>query len=201
MQAFNAEVGRITGEVDAIKEGLRSVVAAGERPVDVIADAMEEAFSEADRDYQAALEERDRKLTERRSELHAQLFGAPSGAAGPAFTNALTQAANADDDQLTALAELAATTGDSTLGRAVFAAAVQRGRADLGLAWLEANPEAREAFAELGSMPTAEELERGRNFKFPRPSMEFLRPQAHEIMQAELVERGRRVERAMRDTG
>jgi len=195
---FDSKLGQITsGLLGSTKDDLRSVVADGDHPADVIVDAMHEAYDEADGEYAAAVEERNRKLAERAAELRAELFGAPSGAAGAAFTNALTEAANADDDQLTALAELAATTGDTTLGRAVFAASVQRGRSDLGIPWLEAHPETREAFAELGTMPTADELEWGRDFKFPRPSLADLRPSGPEVMDRQRMEAARRVERAM----
>jgi hypothetical protein len=201
LQEFHGKVGQIDDDLEAIKDGVRGVVADGHVPADEIVDTLHEAYDEADGEYAAALEARNEKLAQRGAQLRAELFGAPSGAAGPAFTNALTRAANADDDQLTALAQLAATTGDSTLGRAVFATAVQRGRADLGLPWLEANPEARKAFTELGTMPTPEERERALDFHFPRPSLGDLRPTGHEALEAERIERARRVQRAMREGG
>jgi hypothetical protein len=65
------------------------------------------------------------------------------------------------DAQLGAMAELAATTGNDELGRAVFVAAEQRELGDVMHRYLAAMGEnAREAYEELKAAPSEEAMER-----------------------------------------
>src|SRR5215212_235569 len=93
---FHGELGRISDHLEALKEGVRDAGGAGQLPAEIM-DALAEAYEEADREYLAAVEVRDEKLAQRAAELRQDLFGASSGAAGPAFTNALVQAHDASE--------------------------------------------------------------------------------------------------------
>jgi hypothetical protein len=76
-------------------------------------------------------------------------------------TEVLSRAAFATDSQLGAMAELATTTGNDELGRAVFVAAEQRELGDVMHRYLDAMGEdAHEAYEELRAAPSEEAMER-----------------------------------------
>lgn len=73
----------------------------------------------------------------------------------------LSRAALATDAQLGAMMELAATTGNTDLGRAAFVAAEQRRLGEVVAAYLDrANPKARELYEELEAAPSEEGMGR-----------------------------------------
>jgi hypothetical protein len=109
---------------------------------------------ECRREYIALTEERNRALTARVWSLREGVYAVDN-------TEVLTRAALATDAQLGAMAELAATTGNDELGRAVFMAAEQRELGDVMHRYLDAMGEdAREAYEELKAAPSEEAMER-----------------------------------------
>jgi len=200
LEETNAEVGRITSELEDLKGGAREVYGTEDVPPDELMDAIDAGYDKGDREYAAVIDESIRKIAEHGSKQQAKLWGAPQEpAAAAAYTNAVIQANAADDDQLRRLAELATQNGDLILTKAVFAEAVQRGRAEIGIPILEAHPEMREAFAELAATtPALAQLERSRGFKFPRPGWDTLKPTAEQVRAANRAQAVRRYENASR---
>ncbi len=95
-------------------------------------------------------------------------------------TTALSNAATADEEGLSAMLNIAAHAGDKTLARAVFVAAENRGLGDLvGRYFNEVDPEARELYNEWREVPSPEVLERQAQSVeqlVHRPSVDTLMP-------------------------
>lgn len=112
--------------------------------------------SEADhyrREYTELQEARNDAVKTRGERVRKELYAVENA-------DILSRAALATDDQLRSLMDLAATTGNSELGRAVFVVASQRGLDGVMSAYFQANPEARELYEELQGAPQQETMER-----------------------------------------
>lgn len=184
---------RYFGEKDAIKKDVKLTDAERvERGY-----AVNERLS---REREAALKNRNASLEKREQDLRRRLFGAPVGhkdgvaVQSAAFTDALTRATLASEEDLGRLAEVAARTGDKALGKAVFVAAEQRGMADLAVPYLNSNPDVLADYRELGTMPTAEDRQRdAENAAIPKPKIGELRPSFEHIQSAAEGERMDRI--------
>ncbi len=105
------------------------------------------------RAYTELQEERNNAVRARRERVQKDLYSVET-------TDLLARAALATDDQLRSLMDLAATTGNSELGRAAFVVAQQRQLDGVLAAYFETNPEAHALYEELQAAPTAETMER-----------------------------------------
>jgi hypothetical protein len=118
------------------------------------AERARERAEEYRREYVELTEERNRALTARVRSLREGVYAVENA-------EVLSRAALATDAQLGAMMELAATTGNDELGRAVFVAAEQRELGDVMHRYLEAMGEdARKAYEELRAAPSDEAMER-----------------------------------------
>lgn len=121
------------------------------------------AFDLSNKLLTQAMEQRNEQLERRERELKRHLFGAPGYLASneqhQQFASALAQAATATDEQLASMADLAAKTGSSIVGKAVFAAAHERNLGQVMSTYLQNNPAERDYFEELSSMPPVEQRE------------------------------------------
>jgi hypothetical protein len=117
----------------------------------------ERASAEAERrrrEYLELTEERNAAVRARARSLRKEVNAVEN-------SEVLTRAALATDAQLGAMAELAATTGNAELGRAVVVVAEQRGLGEVTSRYLDAMGEgARRAYEELKAAPSEEALER-----------------------------------------
>jgi hypothetical protein len=124
-------------------------------------------------EYQEHLESYHGELAERTNYLHERLYKVEN-------TTALSNAATAGEEGLSAMLDIAAHAGDKTLARAVFVAAEQRGLGDLVARYFdEVDPEARDLYNEWLEAPAAEVLERQREGVetiVHRPSVDSLTP-------------------------
>lgn len=159
------------------------------------------AHERASRERAAAVRQHNAALEKREEVLRRKLFGAPvahkDGVAvqSSAFTEALTRATLASEEDLRRLADVAAQTGDQALGKAVFVAAHQRGAPDLAHNYLKANPDAAASYRELASIPNAEQRSRAAESpEYPPIKFEQLRPDASDIQRAERAERMERLD-------
>ncbi len=105
-------------------------------------------------DYRAEVLDYHARLAHRREELEEELFG------GGLDSRTLAAAASADDDALPRILQAAIAAGDAELARAAFVAAETRGLSEVTLSYLQADPEAREVYRELKSIPSEEVRER-----------------------------------------
>jgi hypothetical protein len=107
-------------------------------------------------EYREHLESYHGELAERTNYLQERLYKVEN-------TSALSGAATAGEEGLSAMLNIARAAGDKTLARAVFVAAEQRGLGDLVARYFdEADPEARDLYNEWLEAPAAEVLERQR---------------------------------------
>jgi len=197
-QEFSAAAGRITGGYhDALDQLRENAVATDEERIDLAYDA----HGKAQQDYRQAVEQRNARFAERETEIREDLFGAPSGSAGPPFTQAILRASGADDAGLAELAGLAADTGDETLGKAVFAVAMRRGQVDIMRPYLNSRPEARSLFRELGEIPTPDVRERALETNLPKPTLEEVRTSPEAAMAAHRIQEAERMRYSQRIMG
>ncbi len=115
---------------------------------------VDEARARTIDEYREHLERAHAELEERASKLRERLYLVEN-------TTALSNAATADEEGLSAMLNIAAHAEDKTLARAVFVAAENRGLGDLvGRYFDEVDPEARELYNEWREVPSREVLER-----------------------------------------
>jgi hypothetical protein len=135
--------------------------------------ALDELASRHRDEYREVLERYGAQFAGRKAWLHEHLYKVEN-------TMALSNAATADEEGLSAMLNIASHAGDKTLARAVFVAAEQRGLGDLVARYSdEVDPEARDLYNEWLEAPAAEVLERqleGVETIVHRPSVDELMP-------------------------
>jgi hypothetical protein len=115
---------------------------------------VDEARARTIDEYREHLQRAHAELEERASKLRDRLYKVEN-------TTALSNAATADEEGLSAMLDIATHAGDKTLTRAVLVAAENRSLGDLvGRYFDEVDPDARELYNEWRQVPPAEVLER-----------------------------------------
>ena len=166
----------IAGATEAVEGPHAELLTGAQRAEAAYQQKAERAGAEAEgcrREYLELTEERNAAVRARVRSLHKEVY-AVEGA------DVLSRAALATDAQLGAMTELAATTGNVELGRAVFVAAEQRGLGEVTSRYLDAMGEdARQAYEELRAAPSEESMERkleDADKLFPAPTAQDFAP-------------------------
>ncbi len=103
--------------------------------------------------YKREVESYHARLARRQEEIEEELFGGLD-------SQTLAAAAAAADEALPRILQAAIAAGNAELARAAFVAAESRGLSEVVVPYLEADPEAREVYQELKSIPSEEARER-----------------------------------------
>jgi hypothetical protein len=147
------EIGR---EVESVEGPHADILTDRQRAEIAYAQKAERAVAKAEEcrhEYQDLMEERNEAVRTRTRALREQLFGAQDA-------RVLSRAALASDAELGAMLELAVRADNAELGRAVFAAAEQRGFGDLMNRYFDQmDPEAGELYQEFKAAPSEEDLQ------------------------------------------